>query len=190
MYNPFIQLYIEGAERVIIERSRRARCMSITVKHGYVRVAVPDGVSPERGRAFALSRSEWIRRHLTRIQQRQNACMELLKSLPPIVDINAAVEKIVSRCAEISKETGLSYRRLTVRNQKSRWGSCSSTDAISLNIKLARLPQRLLDYVIIHELVHTKIKGHTRAFWNELDRYIEDVPLLKKELGQYIPELL
>jgi len=181
---------IEGVANVIVERSDRCRHMRITVSPGSVRVSVPRGVSLEAGRAFALARRQWIQKHVARIKQREQTHKELLHDLPPITDVNAARDKIITRCEELSRKTGLSYTRLTIRNQKTRWGSCSSAGTISLNINLARLPDKLLDYVILHELVHTRIKGHGRAFWDELDTYVGDAKSLRLELRQYLLRLL
>lgn len=65
----------------------------------------------------------------------------------------------------LAAETGLRYSRLTVRNQQSRWGSCSSTGAISLNCKLLFLPPALVRYVLLHELCHTREHNHTARYW-------------------------
>jgi predicted metal-dependent hydrolase len=64
----------------------------------------------------------------------------------------------------------LKYRKVSIKNQKTKWGSCSSRDSINLNINLVRLPEQLRDYVILHELVHTRLKNHGREFWAELDK--------------------
>jgi predicted metal-dependent hydrolase len=181
---------IEGAATITIERSSRARRMRITVSPEDVRVAVPKGVSLETGRAFAIARQQWIQKHVAKIEQRKKAHEKLLHDLPPITDVNKARQKIISRCEELAQKTGFSYGRIVIRNQKTRWGSCSSVGTISLNIKLARLPLKLLDYVILHELVHTRIKGHGKAFWNELDSLIGHARSLRSELRQYILRLL
>lgn len=181
---------IEGAATIIIERSSRARRMRITVSPKDVRVAVPKGVSLETGRSFALSRAQWIRKHVAKIEQKEKAHEELLRDLSPITDLSKARQKIISRCEELAHQTGLFYKRLTIRNQKTRWGSCSSVGTISLNIKLARLPQELMDYVILHELVHTRIKGHGGAFWDELDTLVDNAKDLRVQLKRYILRLL
>jgi predicted metal-dependent hydrolase len=76
-----------------------------------------------------------------------------------------------------------------VRSQKTRWGSCSFNNNISLNVKLTRLPQELIDYVILHELAHTRIKNHGREFWKMLDGLIGDAKKLDRRLREYQPIL-
>jgi predicted metal-dependent hydrolase len=74
------------------------------------------------------------------------------------------------------------YQFLSLRNQKTRWGSCSAKNNISLNMNLIRLPQKQQDYVILHELVHTKHKNHSRDFWAEMDRIVGDGKRLRREM--------
>ncbi len=73
------------------------------------------------------------------------------------------------RIAELAIIHGFSYNRITIRDNRSNWGSCSSRNNISLNLHLMKLPDHLIDYVLLHELVHTKVKNHSPAFWSLLD---------------------
>lgn len=180
-----MELELKGAGTVVIERSARAKHLRITVRPGFVRVAVPAGVPFARAAAFARSQAGWIRTHLEKMERAEEAERALLASLPPITDPREAKRKIADRFAALAKKGGFTPSGLTVRNQKTRWGSCSSTNAVSLNIQLARLPGVLMDYVILHELVHTKIRGHGGDFWRELDRYVGDAKLLRSELRRY-----
>jgi|WetSurMetagenome_2_1015567.scaffolds.fasta_scaffold01554_6 predicted metal-dependent hydrolase len=71
----------------------------------------------------------------------------------------------------ISKLLGVRYGRLSIRGQKTRWGSCSRMGTVSLNWKLMMLPEPVIDYVIIHELIHLKEMNHSKQFWQIVDRY-------------------
>ena len=82
----------------------------------------------------------------------------------------------------LAEQNGFTVNKVSIRNQKTRWGSCSSLNNINLNIKLVKLPEELVDYVLFHELVHTKIKNHSKAFWSELDYYVGDAKKLDKKL--------
>lgn len=179
-------LDIEGLSSITIKHSFKAKRLRITVSSGSVRVAVPHGVSLDKAKAFVREHAGWIRHHEARLKLREQAGMELLRELPPIEDLDEARQKIIYRCRLLALHTGLSFNRLTIRSQKTRWGSCSARNDISLNIKLARLPQMLMDYVILHELVHTRVKGHGPAFWNELDKYAGDSRKLRRELRKYL----
>ena len=72
-----------------------------------------------------------------------------------------------------------------MKNQRTLWGSCSHRNNINLNVNLLRLPEELRDYVILHELVHTRHKNHSRAFWRDLDRFVGDAKGLQRHLRQF-----
>jgi predicted metal-dependent hydrolase len=90
----------------------------------------------------------------------------------------------------ISIESGLTFKVVQVRGQKTRWGSCSSTGTISLNYKLLFLPSHLVRYIIMHELCHTVHLNHSRDFWSFLSTFEPDCRILDKEMkgaGQLVP---
>lgn len=181
---------IDGIGKVLVEHSTKAKRLLITVSPSGVRVAVPAGLALSRGRDFALEKREWIRGHLGRMEALARAQEEALRGIPAATDRAKAREKIVGRLRELSSLHGLPFARVMVRNQKTRWGSCSARGTISLNIALARLPGELMDYVILHELVHTRIRGHKRNFWDALDALTGDARALRKALRRYCLDLL
>ncbi|WP_455203857.1 M48 family metallopeptidase [Kaarinaea lacus] len=90
---------------------------------------------------------------------------------------------------DICRETGLSYRKLTVRAQKTRWGSCSQQKNISLNRSLMFLPAPLLRYLLIHELCHTVHLNHSRAYWALVARWVPDYKKCERELNHYTSQI-
>jgi predicted metal-dependent hydrolase len=175
---------IEGVGEVLFERSRRAKHISLSIKpFKGVRVAVPLGVSFEQAKDVALARAGWINNHLQRMADMECNSAELEAMAP----INRAVARRVigDRLEELAVRHGFTYNRLFVRNQKTRWGSCSNKNNINLNVNLIRLPAALRDYVILHELVHTRIKNHGTLFWEELERHVADCRQVDKQLNRY-----
>ena len=83
-----------------------------------------------------------------------------------------AVEKITPRIRKWSVETGLVYEAFKLRTMEKRWGSCTASNTILLNPSVIQLPFSLIDYVIVHELCHTKVKDHSKEFWAELSRHM------------------
>jgi predicted metal-dependent hydrolase len=75
---------------------------------------------------------------------------------------------------KISRETGLGYRKISIRSQKTRWGSCSSRGTISLNDQLLFVSRDSVEYLMIHELCHTRHMNHTRHFWQLVEHYCPD----------------
>jgi len=74
-----------------------------------------------------------------------------------------------SKLSELAQKHGFQFNRLTIRNNKRNWGSCSSKNNISLNLQMMKLPDELIDYILLHELVHTRIKNHGPQFWDKLE---------------------
>ena len=172
---------IEGVGPIVLERSSRAKNISISVKFpGQVRVAVPSNVSFDKAKQFARTKASWIKKNIDKFSSQINLSQRLES-----VDANYAKSYLVGRLQYLANKHGFIYNRVSVRSQKTRWGSCSINNNISLNIKLICLPKDLSDYVILHELAHTKIKNHSPSFWIFLNRYIPDVKKKDKALKGY-----
>lgn len=93
------------------------------------------------------------------------------------------------RLKQLSQQSGLGYNDVAVKHLKSRWGSCSSAKDITLNLFLMQLPWHLIDYVLLHELTHTKVMRHGAPFWQELELHAPQAKKLRKEIGNYHPVL-
>ncbi len=90
------------------------------------------------------------------------------------------------RTRELAVKHGFSFRRVTVKNAKTRWGSCSQQNNINLNLQLMRLPEELCDYIILHELAHTVQKNHGKKFWQLLDRITDGkAKVLDRKMKDY-----
>lgn len=132
----------------------------VVVKH-------PQGISPKKVIRFVEDKRSWIRQALERAritEEKSREHFSLLDSPSP-----AAIRKSLSlRLDELATTHGFNYNKISIRNQKSRWGSCSARNNISLNRKLYFLPHHLRDYVLVHELAHTREKNHSPVFWGIL----------------------
>jgi predicted metal-dependent hydrolase len=93
------------------------------------------------------------------------------------------------RLDELAERHDYDYRSLTIKQLKGRWGSCDQDKNIVLNLFLMQVPWHLIDYVILHELAHTKVLRHGAPFWAEMQKYTADAPLLRRELHEYQPVL-
>ena len=106
---------------------------------------------------------------------------ELKKALKKAIEIEAG-EYLPKRLDELSKKFNFKYKKLALKNHKTRWGSCSFANNINLNINLMTLSSDLIDYVLIHELCHTVEKNHKEGFWNLLETCLPNAKNLRKEL--------
>ena len=102
---------------------------------------------------------------------------------------NAAKLYFPKRCAELQKLTGGYYTKITVRNQKTRWGSCSQTGTLSFNYRLMMAEPAVIDYVIIHELCHLTHMNHSKEFWNKVAAVMPDYATHKRWLKEHGNEL-
>ncbi len=161
---------IPSVGQVTIVKSQRAKLLRVTVKPDQtVRLTMPRGESVDRAIQFLHSKIPWITKHQHRFSKLENTPTNLRQ---PKINEQQARDILISRLEEMAKIRNFKYARVSIRNQKTKWGSCSAQNNISLNINLVRLPDQLRDYVILHELVHTRIKNHSKKFWAELDQVI------------------
>ena len=113
-------------------------------------------------------------------------------------EIRKTVSKILRKQAKaylprridfLAKKYGFSFDKLRFSHTGTRWGSCSSSGTISLNIALMNLPHHLIDYVIIHELCHTRQMNHSSKFWQEVEKYCPDYKKYVQEIKQFSPSI-
>ena len=172
---------IERIGSVLFERSSRAKHLNISVKaSAKVRVAVPRGISFKKAKKFTHSKIGWIYKHLLKIQLKPK-----IHLFDKPVDKQVSKEFLEGRIKELANKFGFVYNKVTIRNQKTRWGSCSGKNNINLNMQLMNIPNHLIDYVLLHELVHTIVKNHSPLFWTTLDRYVSNAKAIDKELKKY-----
>ncbi len=91
------------------------------------------------------------------------------------------------RLMELAKKNNFTYQSVKIRKLVSRWGSCSSKKEITLNYFLMQLPWDLIDYVILHELVHTRHLNHSPSFWDEFDKIKPNAKIYRKQIKNYRP---
>jgi predicted metal-dependent hydrolase len=98
-----------------------------------------------------------------------------------------AKQYLPDRLARLAQEWGFHYERVRFSHSSGRWGSCSSTGTISLNIALMKLPEELAEYVLIHELCHTRHMNHSTEFWAEVGGIDPHYKLHKRQIARYSP---
>ena len=164
---------------ILFEKSKKAKRVIISIKSPTnIRVAVPRFVTIRKAESFVSDKLDWIKKQQSQHSQKVNVT-KLTKSV-------SAEEKsrLIKRVEHLANKHGFTYSKVILRSMKTRWGSCTALNNISLNIGLIALPNELKDYIILHELVHTKIKNHSKEFWSELGRSIHNPKLLSRKLRQ------
>ena len=161
-------------------KNNRAKRIVISVKPDFVRVTVPRRQTLKNAQKFVEQKIDWIKTHSKNMQILREKSKEL-----PKIKREEAREKLGKRLSELAQKHNFQYNRVSIRNQRTRWGSCSSKDNISLNMKLLHLPNHLIDYILLHELVHTRVKNHSEDFWNELETVVPNARIIDKQLREY-----
>ncbi len=153
-------------------KNKRLRIFLINDKN--LLVSLPTGISREKAYDFIRSKGPWIEKQRKMYIDDLKFTKEIIKN-SQFSDPGEFKDFLIMRTDSLGKLHDFKYKRITIRNQKSRWGSCSRKNNINLNINLGFLPGSIQDYVILHELMHTKIKSHSKKFWVELGKICPDM---------------
>ena len=171
-------------DSIRIIRSDR-RTLSLQVRpDGEVLVRAPKRTSMQEIEAFVRKNSAWLQKHLALARQEaaRTAPQERLTMDEIRVLADHAMRVIPGRVAHFAPLVGVDYGRITIRNQKTRWGSCSARGNLNFNCLLMLTPPEVVDYVVVHELCHRKEMNHSPRFWAEVERVIPDYRSCEKWL--------
>lgn len=175
-------------------RSKR-KTISIEIKHDGIYVRALLRMSDTEIQVFWERKKDWIQKHL----QKQTERIEVAKGLPPYTyeELHAIAKKalqvIPERVKYYAEIIGVDYGRITIRNQRTRWGSCSSKGNLNFNCLLMLMPDDIIDSVIVHELCHRKHMNHSAQFYAEVEKAFPDYQCcckwLKENGGTYLYRL-
>ena len=167
----------------IIRSSRKTLALEIT-RDGHLKVRAPYKVSRKEIQNFVKSKESWIFKHLKRIEETKAEQPEPLSSEEIEKLVQKALQVLPEKVEHYARIIGVTYGRITIRNQKTRWGSCSSKGNLNFNCQLMRLPEELQDYVVVHELCHRKEMNHSSDFWKEVEYIMPDYQERRARLKQ------
>ena len=163
---------------------------------GQVIVRAPYGCPRSFINSFIHQKADWIVKHSAENKQRYEKQVQLKKDRPTLSDaqrkryIETARSIFTQKAAYYARLIGVTYGRISIREQKTRWGSCSGAWNLNFNWKLVLMPPEVLDYVVVHELAHRKEMNHSERFWKvveaEMPDYVERRRLLKVTGRQFI----
>lgn len=174
----------------LIRKSKKARCLKIeiSVRQGVVLI-VPERISLALAYRFLLSKSAWVSEVLARQALLPKSTFPVLTPIELRKLKRDLRELIFSRLERFAPLLKVGWSSVAIRDQKTRWGSCSKGGILSFNYRLAFLPSELLDYIIVHELCHLKELNHSVRFWKLVEGILPDYQLSRKKLKKIGPLL-
>lgn len=174
--------------KVTVIRSNR-KTVAIQVNSDLsVTVRAPRSVSEKDIEEILKKKEAWISKHIEKIKETKERVeaepTEKLTREKVIALAEEALKVIPERVEYFAKVIGVTYGKITVRNQKTRWGSCSSKGNLNFNCLLMLAPPEVLDYVVVHELCHRKQMNHSKAFLLEVEKVLPDYKEARKWLKE------
>ena len=170
-------------ESIELIRSAR-RTIAVEIRAGRVIVRAPLMMSRAEIERFVASKADWINKHLEAAKQRQSVPVQPFTAAEIQQLADEALQDIPQRVHKYAAMIGVTVDRITIRNQKTRWGSCSSKGNLNFNCLLMLCPENVRDYVVVHELCHRKELNHSPRFWNEVARVMPDYAQHRKWLKE------
>ena len=153
-----------------------------------IRVRIPSRLSDRELKKFVNAHKDWIFEKTELIEkwedQRASTGAPSWEGLSK-VELQNIKNKFADRVSYFAEIMNVTFGRITIRNQKTRWGSCSTKGNLNFNYQLYYLPDELLDYVVVHELSHRRHMDHSKEFWTEVEKYCPNYRKLRKNLKQY-----
>ncbi len=161
--------------KVEVIRSRR-KTLSMQIRDGRVLIRAPLRTPEAEIRQFLEKHRQWLEKHMQKARETEQAKAGLQKLAPEEIRELAeqAKEVIPNRAAFWASRIGVSYGRITIRCQKTRWGSCSAKGNLNFNCLLMLTPPEVLDSVVVHELCHRKEMNHSARFYAEVLRVMPE----------------
>ncbi len=169
-----------------IKRSRRARHIRVSVSCEAVTVTAPHWLALHHIEKFLADKADWIQKTVTWYKTQTKPFETGSTAQTSYAACKGRALKLVKeKLAVWNEHYDYTFNRVVIRNQRSRWGSCSKDGNLNFNYRILFLPESLQDYIIVHELCHLKEMNHSRKFWALMDKTIPDYEERKRELRNY-----
>lgn len=167
----------------VLKASARSKRMRLAVHAGgFLVVTIPSRMGERMMERFLLEKADWVLEKITVMKKKTPIKSEPLSKVEWKRMKVVALELVHRRLGYFNDYYRFTYNHVSIRQQKTRWGSCSRDKNLNFNVKLAVLPAKLADYIIVHELCHLKEMNHSPRFWKLVAQTFPDHKELRKEL--------
>lgn len=169
----------------VIRSNRKTMSLEITPQ-GEVLVRAPYSMPQSKIEQFVKEKEDWIWKHLTKIEKKRadNSQTEPLSDEELQKLGNLALKVLPERVKLYAAQMGVTYGRITIRCQKTRWGSCSSKGNLNFNCLLMLAPEEVQNYVVVHELCHRLEMNHSKRFWAQVEKVMPDYKIHQRWLKE------
>lgn len=169
-----------------IKKSKRAKRIRISISHSEgIVITIPYGFSEKIANRFIEEKKDWIKSKIKLFNNLNK--IEIKHSRKDYLEKKEKARKLVlKRISILNFNDNFVFNRISIKNQNTRWGSCSGKKNLNFNYRMIYLPERLFDYIIIHELCHLKELNHSKSFWNLVFKYCPEYIKEKKELKNFL----
>lgn len=164
-------------------RSRRKTIAIQIDRNGQVILRTPYGITKRQAEKFLDEKKDWILKNIRQVENRKTDQI-MISEEQRREGIERAKRIFPERTAYFALRMGVYYGRITIREQKTRWGSCSSKGNLNFNWKLVLLAPELLDYVVVHELAHRREMNHSKDFWKIVEAELPDYRERRRRLKE------
>lgn len=169
----------------VVYSKRKTLAVSVAF-YGRVVVRAPRHFPKSEITRFVEEKQDWIAHHVKKAGEREKNQKIFRMTAEEREDyIREAGSVITQMCRLRAKQMGVSYKKITIREQKTRWGSASSKGNLNFNWKLILMPRKVLEYVVVHELSHLKVMNHSPAFYRVVAQHMPDYEQPKKWLSEH-----
>ena len=170
--------------KYFVRESARARCLRITIHpNGELSATLPRGMDINKLENFLHQKTDWILRKMNLARKRKPSLrLPQASQREYLARKKEAFILAKDKIEQMGAIYNLYPQKISIRNQKSRWGSCSQKGNLNFNYRIIHLPEKYLDYIVVHELCHLEEFNHSRNFWNLVARVVPDFRALRKEI--------
>lgn len=179
------EIILKGSKiKYELKKSRRASRMRLCVQAGgNLTVTMPNNFSMDKIESFIVQKTDWILVKIGLMKKRKyNPVFHRYSKREYKKHKIKALELAKKKVSEFNGIYGFEYNRISIRNSRSRWGSCSEKKNLNFNYKIIFLPEDLLNYIVVHELCHIGEMNHSKRFWNLVEKVVPDYREMRKRM--------
>ncbi|MFO7806810.1 MAG: M48 family metallopeptidase [Candidatus Moraniibacteriota bacterium] len=178
------EIYLDEEKiEVFLIKKKSLKSLRVSINsRGELSIIFPWWMREKKAEEFLYEKKDWIKKHLKKVKKQQNSLLRWGGRREYLRNKEDARRLAMERLEYYNQFYGFSYERVAIRDQKTRWGSCSTKNNLNFNYRIIFLPDELVDYLVVHELCHLREMNHSGKFWELVGRTIPNYKIHSKNL--------